>query len=68
MTTQIADAIQEYLNPLGCGVIIKASHACMSSRGVRADGILTTTSALRGVLLEPNNNSRAEFLSLINSK
>ena len=68
LTTQIADAIQEYLNPLGCGVIIKASHACMSSRGVRADGILTTTSALRGVLLEPNNNSRAEFLSLINSK
>ncbi len=68
LTTQIADAIQEYLNPLGCGVIIKASHACMSSRGVRADGILTTTSALRGVMLEPNNNSRIEFLNLINSK
>jgi GTP cyclohydrolase I len=68
LTTQIADAIQEHLQPKGCAVVIKASHACMSSRGVRTHGVLTTTSALRGVFLEDGNNARGEFLSLINSK
>lgn len=62
LTVQIADAIEKNLCPRGVGVIIKAAHGCMSSRGVRIHGSVTTTSALRGVLHE--GPARAEFLSL----
>lgn len=63
LTNQIADAIHEHLQPKGVGVIIRASHACMSTRGVNIQGSLTTTSALRGVLLT-KPEARAEFLAL----
>ncbi len=68
LTTQIANAINTYLQPKGCGVIICATHACMATRGICQPGILTTTSALHGVLLEKDNNARLEFLSLLNKK
>lgn len=68
ITTQIADNIVKHLQPKGVAVVIKAEHECMSSRGVRAHGVLTTTSAMRGVLIEESNDARNEFLSLINSK
>lgn len=64
MTRQIADSIAEHLNPIGLGVIVKGEHFCMSSRGVCRPNIITTTSALRGVMLEANNNARLEFLNL----
>jgi GTP cyclohydrolase IA len=61
MTNQIADALMEHLKPRGCGVVVRARHMCMESRGVRQNS-LTTTSALRGVFTD--STVRAEFLSL----
>lgn len=63
LTNQIADALQDGLDPKGVGVIIRANHACMSTRGVKIQGSLTTTSALRGALRE-NTAARLEFLNL----
>lgn len=64
MTVQIATTIDDVLQPKGVGVIIKAAHGCMSSRGVNIHGGgMTTTSAMRGALLE-KSEARAEFLSL----
>jgi len=67
LTNQIADALIEHLQPLGVAVVIRAEHTCMSTRGARVHGTNTTTSAMRGVLLD-NPSARAEFLSLIQSK
>lgn len=66
LTNQIADAIWDGLEPLGVGVVVKASHACMSSRGVGIQGSLTITSAMRGVLLD-KPEARHEFLDLCRS-
>lgn len=63
LTEQIADWITEHLDPVGVGVVIRAEHTCMTLRGVGAQGSSTTTSALRGVLLE-DPAARAEFMSL----
>lgn len=63
LTNQIADAIWKTLDPKGVGVIVRASHACMSTRGVKVHGSVTTTSAMRGVLLS-KPEARAEFLTL----
>lgn len=62
MTTQIADAIEEHLKPLGVGVIVQARHLCIESRGINQPGSITTTSALKGALRDPH--ARREFLSL----
>ena len=64
LTTQIADMITSKLKPQGCMVIIEAEHLCMSMRGVRKPGVLTITSAVRGVFKE-NEKTRAETLALI---
>lgn len=64
LTNQIADALQEHLNPRGIGVLIKARHMCMESRGVCKQGQETITSAVRGVLRK-DSNARAEFMSLV---
>ena len=48
LTTQIADALMERLQPRGAFVMIEAEHLCMSMRGVRKPGTLTVTSAVRG--------------------
>jgi GTP cyclohydrolase I len=63
LTQQVADWLQEKLNPRGVGVVIEAEHLCMSLRGVRARGSRTTTSALHGVLRE-DARSRQEFFAL----
>lgn len=63
MTNQIADFLQEQLNPLGVGVILKARHLCQEMRGVETVGALTRTCALRGEFLE-DGKVRSEFLSL----
>lgn len=62
LTGQVADALMEHLEPLGCGVVLKARHMCMESRGVSQQGSITITSALRGVFKE--DVVRAEFLAL----
>jgi GTP cyclohydrolase IA len=64
LTVQIADWIDKTLEPLGVGVVIDAEHLCMSLRGAKAVGALTTTSALRGVLRE-DSRTRSEFLALV---
>ncbi len=62
MTTQIADAVMEHLKPQGVGVVISATHTCMSMRGVKKHGE-TVTSALRGLFKE-SAEARAELMSL----
>ena len=62
LTVQIADAMMTHLKPLGVGVIIRAHHSCMSTRGVKIHGGLTTTAAMRGCFDE-DINTRQEFLS-----
>lgn len=63
MTTQIADAIQEHLNPLGVGVYVTARHMCVESRGIMHHCTNTVTTALRGVIRN-EDAARAEFLQL----
>jgi GTP cyclohydrolase I len=64
LTSQIADALVEILQPGGVIVIIDCEHLCMSMRGVKKSQARTTTSAVRGQLLNPA--TRAEAISLIN--
>jgi GTP cyclohydrolase I len=63
MTNQIAMALMEHLQPLGCGVVIRARHMCMESRGIRQAGTETVTSSMHGAFRE-DARVRAEFLSL----
>lgn len=63
LTTQIADALVEHLQPRGVIAVLECEHLCMSMRGVRKPGALTVTSAVRGQLRDPA--SRAEAMSLI---
>lgn len=67
LTNQIANALDEHLKPKGVGVVIHASHACMSTRGVNIQGSITTTSAMRGACLD-KPAARAEFLALCESR
>ncbi len=64
MTTQIAQALQEALEPAGVAVVIEASHMCMVMRGVRKPNAVTMTSAMFGVFRE-NPATRAELMKLI---
>lgn len=66
LTNQIADALQEHLQPLGVGVVIKARHMCMESRGICQQGHHTITSALRGVI-RSERDARQEFFSFVNA-
>jgi len=67
MTTQIANAIMEGLDPSGVAVVIKGEHLCMIMRGIKKPGSTIITSAIRGTFRrEPA--SRAEFFSLIQGK
>lgn len=67
LTNQIADAINEHLDPKGVGVVIEATHFCMCSRGVNKQGSTTITSALRKAFKD-DPSCRSEFMSLINRK
>ncbi len=67
MTTQIADAINEGINPDGVGVVIQAEHLCMVMRGIKKPGSTVETSALRGTF-RSNSKTRSEFISLLQSK
>lgn len=67
LTTQIADALMEELNPMGAACVIEATHTCMTIRGARKPGSTMVTSALRGIFKE-NPSSRAEILTLMYSE
>ena len=64
LTTQIADAVMDVLQPRGVLVVIEAEHMCMTMRGVQKPGSLTVTSAVRGYF-EKDVKARAEAMSLI---
>lgn len=66
LTSQVADALSDVLDPLGVIVMIECEHLCMSMRGVRKPGARTVTSAVRGQLR--NAATRAEAMSLIQGR
>lgn len=66
LTTQIKEAIDTTLNPLGVAVVIEARHLCMAMRGVQKQNSVTTTSDFTGAF--KNEKTRAEFIHLIGSK
>ncbi|BDZ42601.1 GTP cyclohydrolase 1 [Paraoerskovia sediminicola] len=63
LTSQIADALVEHLDPRGVIVVVECEHLCMSMRGVRKPGARTVTSAVRGQMRD--GTTRAEAMSLI---
>ncbi len=67
MTTQIAEAILEALQPQGVAVVIQAEHLCMTMRGIEKPGSNMVTSANRG-LFRAKQATRAEFLALVLNK
>lgn len=64
LTRQVAEAIQEVLQPKGVGVVVEASHECMTTRGVHKTGVKMVTSCLLGEFRE-DPSTRREFLSMI---
>lgn len=66
LTTQIKEAIQKTLNPLGVAVVIEAKHLCMAMRGIQKQSSVTTTSDFTGAF--ERAETRAEFISLISNK
>lgn len=64
LTSQIAQALEDVLQPRGVGVVIEASHLCMMMRGVEKQNSSTVTSCLRG-LFRSDERTRSEFLTLI---
>ena len=64
LTTQIADAIEQALEPRGVLVVIEAEHLCMTMRGVKKPGAQTVTSAVRGIFRR-NEATRSEAFRLI---
>lgn len=64
LTAQIADCIERVLQPRGVGVVIEASHECMTTRGVHTRGVSMVTSTMRG-LFRDDARTRAEFLAFV---
>ncbi|MBI4303881.1 MAG: GTP cyclohydrolase I FolE [Chloroflexi bacterium] len=67
MTTQIADAITDGIQPEGVGVVIQAEHLCMVMRGIKKPGSTIVTSAVRGTF-RSKSKTRAEFFSLLQNR
>ncbi len=67
LTTQVANWLQDELQPKGVGVVMEAEHLCMSLRGVQKPGAKTVTSALLG-LVRDDPRTREEFLSLTGTR
>ena len=64
LTAEVANCIWDHLHPQGVAVVIEASHACMTARGVRTPGVTMVTSQMMGVFLD-DERSRKEVLSLM---
>ena len=62
LTTEIADFLEEKLNPMGVAVVLEAEHMCMAMRGVEMAGVTTRTSAMRGVFADHERTAKAEFM------
>ncbi|WP_338245304.1 GTP cyclohydrolase I FolE [Aurantiacibacter hainanensis] len=64
LTAEVAQCIQDHLNPRGVAVVIEASHACMTARGVRTPGVTMVTSQVMGTFRK-DSKSREEVLKLM---
>jgi len=64
LTAQVADTIWEHLQPKGVAVVIEATHACMTARGVQTPGVMMTTSRMMGTFRK-DERSRREVLALM---
>ena len=64
LTAQVADCIWEHLHPKGVAVVIEATHACMTARGVNTPGVMMTTSRMMGTF-RSDERSRREVLALM---
>jgi GTP cyclohydrolase I len=64
LTAQVADCIWQILEPKGVAVVIEASHACMTARGVGTPGVMMTTSRMMGIF-RSDERSRREVLALM---
>jgi len=64
LTVQIAEALRDVLNPHGVAVMLQCRHMCMEMRGIKVQGVLTTTSKMTGYFLD-NVSTRQEFLALL---
>ncbi|MCB9897848.1 MAG: GTP cyclohydrolase I FolE [Planctomycetes bacterium] len=64
LSSQVADLLMEKLQPEGVGVVMEATHTCMTMRGIRKSGAVMVTSAVRGTF-KARKETRAEFMSLI---
>jgi GTP cyclohydrolase I len=67
LTTQIAETLDDLLQPQGVGVVIEAAHLCMTMRGVQKQNSVAVTSAMLGVFRE-DRATRTEFLDLLRRK
>lgn len=67
MTQEIADTMEQFLNPRGVAVVAEGYHMCMMMRGVQKQNSITTTSAMHGIFTE-DARTRSEFLNLISKK
>jgi GTP cyclohydrolase I len=65
MTEQLADLLMQEIEPRGVGVILEASHTCMTVRGIRKLDSVCVTSAMRGAFKD-NHSTRSELMALIN--
>ena len=66
ITTQVAEYLQEKLDPQGVGVVLTARHLCMEMRGIEKPGTQTATSCLKGTF-KSNSLTRGEFLQIVQS-
>lgn len=66
LTAQVANTLQEVLDPIGVAVVIEAAHQCMTTRGIRKPGVTMVTSRMLGIFRE-NPTTRKELLSMIHS-
>ena len=66
LTAQVANAINDVLQPEGVAVVIEAAHQCMTCRGVHKPGVSMVTSKMVGAFRE-NDRTRREFLSMVNN-
>lgn len=64
LTAQIADTLQEVLQPRGVGVVIEAAHQCMTTRGIKKPGVSMVSSRMLGAFRE-DASTRREFLAMI---
>lgn len=66
LTHALADFLEYKLQPKGVAVVMQGEHLCMAMRGVEMQGVMTTTSAMRGVFADHKRTAKAEFMAYVN--